>query len=151
MLILRVTTQHVFTYRGSPHYHCLLWLDCAPIFDSEDPSTFGKCVSFADELISCDPINSPEYFSFQVHHHTHTCFRSDSDKATGKCRFDLPMFPVNNTKILTPLNEANCNSYKRDCQIGVLIKQFLTENTNADENDILERFGLNSLFLRKSH
>lgn len=126
--------------RGSPHYHCLLWLDGAPKFDPDCPESFQICSSFAEELISCDITESGIYTDFQLHRHTHTCYRSEKDKVMKKCRFDLPMFPLDRTMILSPLNQSNCSSFQSDLAKAISIKEFLRLNIDSDQHGIQEQF-----------
>lgn len=93
-------------------------------------------------MISCDKDDSPDFYKFQDHRHTHTCFRSEKDKIKKRCRFDLPMYPFNGTKILTPLDSSSCSSYSKDVEIAKQIKSYLKDNTDAEEDIILEIFKL---------
>ncbi|KAK3926616.1 Serine/threonine-protein phosphatase 2B catalytic subunit beta isoform [Frankliniella fusca] len=62
----RVEMQH----RGSMHFHCLLWLDGAPLFDPADPGSEERCTEFIDELISCSLDNElGDLINVQFHRH----------------------------------------------------------------------------------
>lgn len=76
-----------FQKRGSPHCHCLLWLENSPTYSSDNPEGNLEVIKFVDRFLSC--AKHPELeklglISLQTHKHTFTC-------KTGKkrCRFDI--------------------------------------------------------------
>ncbi|XP_019217525.1 uncharacterized protein LOC109202971 [Oreochromis niloticus] len=93
-----------FQHRGSPHIHCLLWVEGAPVFEEDDEQTV---VDFINKYITAqlpDPHKQPELYKkvteVQKHskNHTKTCFRSLS----SGCRFGFPKPPCNETMITRP-------------------------------------------------
>ncbi|KAL3987884.1 ATP-dependent DNA helicase PIF1 [Sarotherodon galilaeus] len=93
-----------FQHRGSPHIHCLLWVEGAPVFEEDDDQTV---VDFINKYITAqlpDPHKQPELYKkvteVQKHskNHTKTCFRSLS----SGCRFGFPKSPCNETMITRP-------------------------------------------------
>lgn len=100
------------------------------------------CEDFADELISCDKNDCPDLYQFQDHHHTHTCYRNERDKINKFCRFDLPMFPFDRTKILTPLDSSNCSTCAEDVELAKKMKSFLRDEPETDQDKMLETFKL---------
>ena len=54
--IYRVRETYIrveFQSRGSPHVHCLLWLDGCPVYDQNIVESTESCVSFIDHFITC--------------------------------------------------------------------------------------------------
>ncbi|KAE8740782.1 hypothetical protein FOCC_FOCC013706, partial [Frankliniella occidentalis] len=101
-----------FQQRGSPHVHCLLWINNGvsdPLKDKE------AAIKLIDSLITCDSSNP--LAEKNIHRHTHTCFKNKriKKKFANKllsahechkyCRFGAPFWPTNNTRILQPLYE----------------------------------------------
>ena len=93
-----------FQHRGSPHIHCLLWVEGAPIFEEDDDRTI---CDFVNKYISAqlpDPVTQPDLYQkvteVQMHskNHTRTCFRS----ASSGCRFGFPQPPSRRTMITRP-------------------------------------------------
>ncbi|KAL3987658.1 hypothetical protein ACER0C_014773 [Sarotherodon galilaeus] len=93
-----------FQHRGSPHIHCLLWVEGAPVFEEDDEQTV---VNFINKYITAqlpDPHKQPKLYKkvteVQKHskNHTKTCFRSLS----SGCRFGFPKPPCNETMITRP-------------------------------------------------
>ncbi|KAK3916003.1 ATP-dependent DNA helicase [Frankliniella fusca] len=101
-----------FQQRGSPHVHCLLWLNnCVgdPLKDK------ASTIELIDKLITCD--SSDPIADKNKHKHTSTCYKNkfvkqkflkkelsieDSHKY---CRFGTPFWPTNRTRIVLPLYE----------------------------------------------
>ena len=82
--------------RGSPHLHCLFWVENSPIYDEEN------VIKFIDQHITCSKITNTESYKYtylQTHKHTNSC------KKTGKreCRFGFPLPPMKCTCIFEPL------------------------------------------------
>ncbi|KAF1381252.1 hypothetical protein PFLUV_G00151700 [Perca fluviatilis] len=93
-----------FQNRGSPHNHCLIWVDRAPVFEVDSDQKVCDFVSryFTAELP--DPITQPELYKkvteVQMHskNHSKTCVKySDSN-----CRFGFPKQPAQATMIIRP-------------------------------------------------
>ncbi|XP_058445649.1 uncharacterized protein LOC131426905 [Malaya genurostris] len=98
-----------FQHRGSPHAHILLWLanDPAEEISENMPAT----VQLIDRLCSVCANDLPESYGNQVHKHTFTCFKRN-DK---RCRFNIPYWPMNETRILLPItaNDGRREQLKR--------------------------------------
>ncbi|XP_071153509.1 uncharacterized protein [Mytilus edulis] len=89
-----------FQQRGSPHAHCLFWIEDAPLLDKADDQTV---CDFVDKYVTCElPDNTvdPELHeivsSVQQHskHHTKSC-----KKKGTTCRFHFPRPPSEKTFI----------------------------------------------------
>ncbi|XP_026285113.2 uncharacterized protein LOC113211074 [Frankliniella occidentalis] len=103
-------TRIEFQQRGSPHAHCLLWVNDGPDEPLKDlPAT----IAFIDALITCD--SSHPLAERNKHHHTSTCYKNkhirhrfvtkrltDQEKHRH-CRFGAPYFPTPTTRIVFPL------------------------------------------------
>ncbi|XP_024120187.1 uncharacterized protein LOC112141313 [Oryzias melastigma] len=90
--------------RGSPHIHCLLWVDGAPVFDKDDDQTV---CSFISKYISAqlpNPTTQPELYKtvkeVQTHSRNHpkACFKYPG----ADCRFGFPKPPSDQTMITRP-------------------------------------------------
>jgi hypothetical protein len=96
-----------FQQRGSPHVHMLLWIKDAPLYvDGGDNE--GEVCTYIDQVISCntDYLNDEvmmELLERQRHHHTRTCKKKN--RPSIKCRFNIPFMPMDQTRILKPLDE----------------------------------------------
>ncbi|XP_062414952.1 uncharacterized protein LOC134107225 [Pungitius pungitius] len=93
-----------FQHRGSPHIHCLIWVDGAPVFEEDDDQTVSAFVSKYITAQLPDPRRQPELHKkvteVQIHSkkHSRTCFRSPS----SGCRFGFPKPPSSKTMISRP-------------------------------------------------
>lgn len=82
----------------------LLWLDQAPKYDPSNPDSIHAVCSFIDKIISCSSKDiSQDLVNLQTHKHSHTCLKR---KGTTECRFGIPYFPMDKTRILRPLPES---------------------------------------------
>ncbi|XP_062713898.1 uncharacterized protein LOC115261586 [Aedes albopictus] len=86
-----------FQHRGSPHAHILLWLNNDPreAIGENMPGT----VQLISDLCSVSVGDLPETYGYQVHKHTFTCFK----KNDNHCRFNIPYWPMDQTRILIPI------------------------------------------------
>ncbi|XP_071177666.1 uncharacterized protein [Mytilus edulis] len=89
-----------FQQRGSPHAHCLFWIEDAPLLDKADDQTV---CDFVDKYVTCELPNNTEdpelheiVSSVQQHskHHTKSC-----KKKGTTCRFHFPRPPSEKTFI----------------------------------------------------
>ncbi|XP_071150816.1 uncharacterized protein [Mytilus edulis] len=89
-----------FQQRGSPHAHCLFWIEDAPLLDKADDQTV---CDFVDKYVTCelpDYSVDPELYEIvsivQQHskHHTKSC-----KKKGTTCRFHFPRPPSEKTFI----------------------------------------------------
>jgi DNA replication protein DnaC len=94
-----------FQKRGSPHLHCLLWIEGAPVYEAGVNDE--EVCKFIDNYISCSKHLELSYslnleskeklIGYQTHHHTRTC-----PHKSRKCRFNFPKPPMDETTILEP-------------------------------------------------
>ncbi|KAK3922268.1 ATP-dependent DNA helicase RRM3 [Frankliniella fusca] len=97
----RVEMQH----RGSMHFHCILWLEGAPLFNPANPESEEECAGFIDESITCMlDQDMGELLNVQFHRHSRTCRRQVGGRRV--CRFGVPFSPMRRTRILLPFEES---------------------------------------------
>lgn len=113
-----------FQHRGSPHVHCILWLENAPSYRQDSTDSIVK---FIDNFITTDKDKSL-YSKYQMHKHTHTCY----SKRSNKCRFGIPFPPMNETLILEPLPD-NINKSKYETIYNNIINEL-------NEKDLMDKF-----------
>ncbi|XP_071151504.1 uncharacterized protein [Mytilus edulis] len=89
-----------FQQRGSPHIHCLVWIDGAPKLNQDSDKDICR---FVDQHITCqlpDKDKNPKLYeivtSVQMHGKSHT---KSCKKHSTTCRFNLPRPPICNTFI----------------------------------------------------
>ena len=118
-----------FQKRGSPHAHILLWLNNDPGEEiSEDmPAT----VELIDFLCSVSRADLPETYCNQSHKHTFTCYK----KNEKHCRFNIPYWPMDRTRIITPL-ASDDNRRKNFADKAA----FMRKNLEAKTYDSFEEF-----------
>jgi len=103
-----------FQHRGSPHAHIMLWLSNAPVFQPGVPSTANAVVEFVDSIISCNVGGlDNSLIQVQKHKHTHTCH----PKPQRPCRFGIPFFPMDMTRILMEI-ENNVDQKQKKMYTG---------------------------------
>ncbi len=75
-----------FQQRGSPHVHCLFWIENAPRIDL---NTDEEVVRFIDEYVTCELPSEDEKLldivtSVQQHskHHSKTCKKEKTEKTS---------------------------------------------------------------------
>ena len=93
-----------FQHRGSPHVHCLLWLENAPNIRTSVDMTAVEL--FIDQFITCESDESEELnelVKFQNHRHSKSCRRNRRDVKI--CRFGIPFYPMRCTRVLSPFSE----------------------------------------------
>ncbi|CAJ1060221.1 uncharacterized protein LOC121898666 isoform X1 [Xyrichtys novacula] len=78
-----------FQQRGSPHVHCLFWIENAPVIDV---NTDDEVVQFIDRYVSCElPNNTDDLHEVVSSVQQHSKQHSKTCKKGGKqCRFNFP-------------------------------------------------------------
>ncbi|CEP17045.1 hypothetical protein [Parasitella parasitica] len=112
-----------FQHRGSPHIHMLVWLDDAPTYDANASGLDNEVevCRFIDNLISCSrdwdgSIHTQnvaessedtwtELMRRQTHRHSRSCQRKRGNNWI--CRFNIPFFPMQDTRILRPYDDED--------------------------------------------
>ncbi|XP_062579086.1 uncharacterized protein LOC134241009 [Saccostrea cucullata] len=97
-----------FQQRGSPHMHCLYWIENAPKLDEDGED--AVC-NFIDKYISCEVPSEKEDLTLRnivlaVQQHSKKHSKSCRKKGTD-CRFNFPRPPSVSTFINSPLEEEN--------------------------------------------
>lgn len=97
-----------FQVRGSPHIHCLLWVENAPKLDEDSDELV---CAFIDKYISTelpdpevDPVLHQIIKQVQTHskNHSKTCFKGSGSRQSQICRFLFPRPPMLQTTIFRP-------------------------------------------------
>jgi hypothetical protein len=95
--VLHYSYRIEFQKRGSPHAHCVLWIENAPSPDDDEK----KIADFIDKYITCKIPSKEEnaelhhlVTSVQIHHHTQTCRKKGTE-----CRFGFSKLPSPKTII----------------------------------------------------
>jgi DNA replication protein DnaC len=125
-----------FQQRGSPHIHGLLWIEDAPIYGVD---TNDKIEEFVDRHITCvrNPLipDLPELVKLQVHRHSYSC----RDNPKAPCRFNIPVPPMNETKLLEPLISPTEKETKEYADNWIKIEAKL-KKLDADTKLTFEQF-----------
>lgn len=103
---LRIEFQH----RGSPNAHILLWLENDP----KEPisENMPLTTQLVTDLCSVSRQDlTQDKYDYQVHKHTFTCTK----RGESTCRFRIPFWPMEETRILLPLprNDGRLEGYKQ--------------------------------------
>ncbi|XP_054717389.1 uncharacterized protein LOC129226785 [Uloborus diversus] len=102
-----------FQQRGSPHFHVLIWLGNAPQYKEDDVE---EIESFVDTIMTCSKKSA--FARNQTHHHTYTCKKKNQKSAKNDeddfCRFNIPFFPMDRTRLLEPLEKEDPNYSKEN-------------------------------------
>ncbi|VDI59074.1 Hypothetical predicted protein [Mytilus galloprovincialis] len=97
-----------FQQRGSPHTHCLFWIEDAPKFEEDEDQ---KVIDFVDKYITCsvpsvdvDPELHKIVNAVQQHskHHSKSCKKKGTN-----CRFNFPRPPSVHSFISRPTTEKD--------------------------------------------
>lgn len=84
-----------------------------------------ECAQFVDRFV-CGKFNNnkimnPELIQFQKHTHSYSCGKillpqdriKNGIEQQGNCRLNIPFYPMDETKLLTPLNISDEDASKR--------------------------------------
>nr|XP_018902432.1 PREDICTED: uncharacterized protein LOC109033998 [Bemisia tabaci] len=116
-----------FQNRGSPHIHCFLWLKGTPKFDSSNPLNNENVIDFVDKFIT---IKQSDISRYQMHKHTHTCYKSKGKHQLKECRFKYPKPIFDQTTILFPKGKGK--KITEDIENSSLIQKALNELNAKD-------------------
>ncbi|XP_062607978.1 uncharacterized protein LOC134269784, partial [Saccostrea cucullata] len=126
-----------FQQRGSPHIHCLFWIDNAPKIDK---NTEEEVCSFINKYISCKLDHENEYVDLQKHCHSSSCKKKDAT-----CRFSFPRPPSSKTLIAKKPN-SNTNKIteltkRKEANKSILSRVYaiLQTNPNLTFNELLTK------------
>ena len=112
-----------FQQRGSPHMHCLYWIENAPKLDQDGED--AVC-NFIDKYVSCavpSENENPEFRNTVLALQQHSKKHSKSCRKKGsECRFNFPRPPSVKTFISSPLEEE---VFENDTEISSLKQEQL--------------------------
>ncbi|XP_048046234.1 LOW QUALITY PROTEIN: uncharacterized protein LOC125268187 [Megalobrama amblycephala] len=147
-----------FQQRGSPHVHCLFWVENAPKLNDHDADNDPLVAEFIDTYITCetpqenDTILYETVNSVQKHstRHSKTCRKKNTI-----CRFNFPRPPSSRT-FITRQSHANELKGKNgdDTASGILkkIKSALNADMNFDTVDaFFSSIGINQTIFEKAY
>lgn len=126
-----------YQMRGSPHSHGLYWIEDAPEYDENDPTSVVRCREFIDNFITvekCQEGPMEQLIKMQTHSHSSTCKYKEGKR---DCRFGYPLPPIPETTILEPLpKDTSKASRKRHLTTFKTIQEELTGRTKNNDTDI---------------
>ena len=96
-----------FQSRGSAHCHMLIWIENVPIYGINKDD---EVAVFHDKYITCSAEMTP-LTSLQIHKQTRTCCKMGR---AALCRFNYPLPPMPETKILEPLQNGSRALHKEN-------------------------------------
>ncbi|XP_071169752.1 uncharacterized protein [Mytilus edulis] len=136
-----------FQQRGSPHTHCLFWVENAPKYGEDDNE---EVMSFIDKYVTCeipDEKVDKELHDIVMAVHQHSKNHSKTCKKKGTvCRFNFPRPPSTKTFISEPSKPDK--DTKKDEKVAKEILSGLWkvikehENENLDVSEIFNKSGL---------
>ncbi|CAG2195295.1 unnamed protein product [Mytilus edulis] len=136
-----------FQQRGSPHAHCLFWIEDAPVVDQDDDQTV---CDFVDKYVSCqlpDKTVDPELHSIvssvQQHSKNHSKFLPQ--KGTT-CRFNFPRPPSEKTFISRRKSLADPSIKKSPQQMKDFAQSVLQKLWTVLQDEHLENITTQNLF-----
>ncbi|XP_076120789.1 uncharacterized protein LOC143101377 [Alosa pseudoharengus] len=123
-----------FQQRGSPHVHCLFWVENAPRIDREHDD---EVANFIDRYITCEipPETDTELYevvnSVQRHstRHSKTCRKKNT-----VCRFNFPRPPSSRTFITKGGNSEDLNGNDENMSASGIIKKVKSALMTPDMN-----------------
>ncbi|XP_078794680.1 uncharacterized protein LOC144988284 [Oryzias latipes] len=113
-----------FQQRGSPHLHCLFWIEDAPVIDR---NTDAEVIAFIDRYVTCELPSNIDLLEIvtSVQKHSETHAKTCKKKGTV-CRFNFPRPPSARTFISRSTSAEETQS----CQCVLSEK----ESCNCKEN-----------------
>ncbi|VDI67925.1 Hypothetical predicted protein [Mytilus galloprovincialis] len=136
-----------FQQRGSPHTHCLFWVENAPKYGEDDNE---EVMSFIDKYVTCeipDEKVDKELHDIVMEVHQHSKNHSKTCKKKGTvCRFNFPRPPSTKTFISEPSKPDK--DTKKDEKVAKEILSGLWkvikehEDKNLDVSEIFKKAGL---------
>ncbi|XP_066921397.1 uncharacterized protein [Clytia hemisphaerica] len=131
-----------FTFRGSPHDHCLLWAKDVPKLEDGKE----KYIDHIDSVISAnvpDREESPELWNlvtkYQIHSHSRTC----SKYRKNECRFKFGKLFCKRTILSEPLPEGLPETEKHDILVArnnviQTVQEYIDTNLHPKKINILD-------------
>ncbi|XP_052441444.1 uncharacterized protein LOC127981121 [Carassius gibelio] len=147
-----------FQQRGSPHVHCLFWVEDAPKLNDHDADNDAVVADFIDTYITCEtpPENDTVLYetvnSVQKHstRHSKTCRKKNT-----VCRFNFPRPPSSRTFITRERNADDSKGKGEDTTASEIIKKVkaaLNSDVNFDSVDaFFSSIGINQTMFEKAY
>ncbi|XP_073688692.1 uncharacterized protein [Garra rufa] len=147
-----------FQQRGSPHVHCLFWVENAPKLNDHDADNDALVADFIDSYITCEipPENDTVLYetvnSVQKHstRHSKTCRKKNT-----VCRFNFPRPPSRRTFITRQRNTDESKGKGEDTTASEIMKKVKTA-LNSDLNfgsvdAFFSSIGINQTMFEKAY
>lgn len=128
----------------------MAWLKDAPIY-TPDPDNEAVVCAFVDTIITCkqvdtmdDPVLAYLVRNRQTHRHTRTCWKKGVRHGVKICRFNIPFFPMDQTRVIHPfvavddLDDAELELKKKYTEDGKKIRKYLDENLATLQNSSMK-------------
>ncbi len=148
-----------FQQRGSPHVHCLFWVENAPKLNEDNEDNDALVASFVDHYITCETPREDETELFETVNgvqkhsvrHSKTC-----RKKRTVCRFNFPRPPSSRTFITRGGSRDDLKSGDgKDAASTILekVKRALahSETTYDSTEDFFESIGINQALFEKAY
>ena len=145
-----------FQQRGSPHAHCLFWVENAPRIDK---NTDAEVTRFIDTYITCETPSEADAELYEVVNsvqrhstrHSKTCRKKNT-----VCRFNFPRPPTGRTFITRTVNSEGSNvkdAFANASEIMKKVKSALTKpDLNFDSTDaFFKSLGINQRVFEKAY
>ncbi|XP_056093733.1 uncharacterized protein LOC130072579 [Rhinichthys klamathensis goyatoka] len=147
-----------FQQRGSPHVHCLFWVENAPKLNEDNEDSDALVAAFIDHYITCETPGDDDaelyetVNSVQKHsrRHSKTCRKKNT-----VCRFNFPRPPSSRTFITRAIRDDLKGNDGNETASAILkkIKTALTESeVNFDSTDaFFQSIGINQAVFEKAY
>ena len=136
-----------FQQRGSPHAHCLFWIEDAPLLDTDDDQTV---CDFVHKYATCDlpdPTIDPELHELVCNVQQHSKNHSQSCRKKGTtCRFNFPRPPSEKTFISRPQSLTDPSIEQSPQQMKSNAQNILERLWNVIQNANLPNITTQNLF-----
>ena len=129
-----------FQARGSPHIHCMVWIEGAPILTHENLDEYRD---FVDRVVKCDLPEDKEselyklVTTYQVHRHSKSCRKYKNQQ----CRYHFGRFFTERTIIAKPIDPSVSNRdeiLKERKTILSPVKEYIDNHFDPRYNNILD-------------
>ncbi|XP_073694460.1 uncharacterized protein [Garra rufa] len=148
-----------FQQRGSPHVHCLFWVENAPKLNEDNEDNDAMVASFIDHYITCEIPREDDTELFETVNgvqkhsvrHSKTC-----RKKKTVCRFNFPRPPSNRTFITRGGGQDDLKSSGGRDAASTILKKVRSALTNSDihydsTNAFFESIGINQTLFEKAY
>ena len=129
-----------FQARGSPHVHCFLWMENAPLLTKQNENIYANWIDSVVSVELPDVENNTELHNlvktYQLHRHSKTCRKYKNQN----CRFHFGKYFTDQTIISKPLSDDLSDIEKQDIlksrdELLLKVKAYINSELNpANKN-----------------